>query len=81
MFGYPSGLGALLVRKDASKLLNKVYFGGGAVDYCTAEDVWHVFSPLPAGVWQGCHLTRLWLQTASTFDSSTCSVCLLWCAL
>lgn len=49
MFGYPSGLGALLVRKEASQLLNKLYFGGGAVDYCTAEDIWHVFSPLPAG--------------------------------
>lgn len=49
MFGYPSGLGALIVRKDASQLLSKLYFGGGAVDYCTAEDVWHVFSPLPAG--------------------------------
>ncbi|KAG5864065.1 hypothetical protein JTB14_012991 [Gonioctena quinquepunctata] len=31
MFGYPTGLGALLVRKTSEKLLKKIYFGGGAV--------------------------------------------------
>lgn len=50
LFGYPTGLGALLVRKEAARQLNKVYFGGGSVDYCTAEDVWHVLSAPPAGV-------------------------------
>jgi selenocysteine lyase/cysteine desulfurase len=49
MFGYPSGLGALLVRKQAAAALRKVYFGGGSVDWCTAEDAWHVLSALPAG--------------------------------
>uniref|UniRef100_A0A383VTC1 Aminotransferase class V domain-containing protein n=1 Tax=Tetradesmus obliquus TaxID=3088 RepID=A0A383VTC1_TETOB len=49
MFGYPSGLGALIVSKAAAVLLHKVYFGGGSVDWCTAEDAWHVLSPLPAG--------------------------------
>lgn len=49
LFGYPTGLGALLVRKEAAKQLNKVYFGGGSVDYCTAENVWHVLSAPPAG--------------------------------
>jgi molybdenum cofactor sulfurtransferase len=29
LFGYPTGLGALLVRKEAARQLNKVYFGGG----------------------------------------------------
>jgi molybdenum cofactor sulfurtransferase len=29
LFGYPTGLGALLVRKKAARQLNKVYFGGG----------------------------------------------------
>ncbi|WIA16844.1 hypothetical protein OEZ85_013779 [Tetradesmus obliquus] len=42
LFGYPSGLGALLV-----------YFGGGSVSYCTAEDAWHVLSPAPAGYEDG----------------------------
>jgi hypothetical protein len=33
IFGYPSGLGALLVHKAAARHLRKVYFGGGSVDY------------------------------------------------
>ena len=31
MFGYPTGLGALLLRRDAADLLRKCYFGGGTV--------------------------------------------------
>ncbi len=37
LFGYPSGLGALLVRREAAAALTKFYFGGGSVDYCTAQ--------------------------------------------
>ena len=37
VFGYPTGLGALLVRKDALKCLGKRYFGGGAVSVCVAD--------------------------------------------
>ena len=37
IFGYPTGLGALLVRKDALKLLSKRYFGGGAVSVSVAD--------------------------------------------
>jgi selenocysteine lyase/cysteine desulfurase len=44
-----TGLGALLVRKTAAGALRKVYFGGGSVDYCTAQDAWHVLSAMPAG--------------------------------
>lgn len=29
MFGYPTGLGALVVKKELSKILQKSYFGGG----------------------------------------------------
>ena len=32
MFGYPTGLGALLVRNVSSEVLEKNYFGGGTVD-------------------------------------------------
>ena len=32
MFGYPTGLGALLVRNSSSGILEKNYFGGGTVD-------------------------------------------------
>ena len=31
LFGYPSGIGALLVRKSVSRELKKVYWGGGTV--------------------------------------------------
>jgi len=53
IFGYPSGLGALLVRREAARHLRKVYFGGGSVDYCTAEDAWAVMSGPPAGLEDG----------------------------
>lgn len=31
MFGFPTGIGALLIRKDSGRILNKVYYGGGSV--------------------------------------------------
>ncbi|CBJ33682.1 conserved unknown protein [Ectocarpus siliculosus] len=31
MFGYPTGLGALIVRESAAHVLRKLYFGGGTV--------------------------------------------------
>ncbi|CAM9638105.1 unnamed protein product [Scytosiphon promiscuus] len=31
IFGYPTGLGALLIREDAASVLRKGYFGGGTV--------------------------------------------------
>ncbi|KAI4363608.1 hypothetical protein MLD38_019803 [Melastoma candidum] len=37
MFGYPTGLGALIVKNDAAKLLRKTYFGGGTVDAVIAD--------------------------------------------
>ncbi|XP_062374950.1 molybdenum cofactor sulfurase [Sardina pilchardus] len=39
MFGFPTGLGALLVRNEAAALLRKGYFGGGtAAAYLAGED-------------------------------------------
>ncbi|XP_029963045.1 molybdenum cofactor sulfurase isoform X2 [Salarias fasciatus] len=39
MFGFPTGLGALLVRNDAASVLRKSYFGGGtAAAYLSGED-------------------------------------------
>lgn len=32
MFGFPTGLGALLVQRNAQADLNKIYFGGGTVE-------------------------------------------------
>ncbi|WCJ37029.1 Molybdenum cofactor sulfurase [Euphorbia peplus] len=31
LFGYPTGLGALIVRNDAARILKKTYFSGGTV--------------------------------------------------
>ncbi|PON58797.1 Glycine dehydrogenase [Trema orientale] len=37
LFGYPTGLGALIVRRDAAKLLKKTYFSGGTVAAAIAD--------------------------------------------
>ncbi len=37
IFGYPTGLGALLARKDTLSVLTKRYFGGGAVAVSVAD--------------------------------------------
>lgn len=48
MFGFPTGLGALLVRNEAAELLGKGYFGGGtAAAYLVGEDY---FVPMSNGI-------------------------------
>ncbi|EFJ48731.1 hypothetical protein VOLCADRAFT_40621, partial [Volvox carteri f. nagariensis] len=44
IFGYPTGLGALVARKDALALLaaGKSYFGGGTVEVAVADRPYHV---------------------------------------
>lgn len=37
LFGYPTGLGALIVRNDAAKLLTKTFFSGGTVAASIAD--------------------------------------------
>lgn len=37
LFGYPTGLGVLIARKDASRLLKKTYFSGGTVAASIAD--------------------------------------------
>ena len=34
LFGFPTGLGALIVRNDAAEVLKKQYFGGGTIETC-----------------------------------------------
>lgn len=41
MFGYPTGIGALLVRKSSDLLLQKRYYGGGTVKIAMSELNWH----------------------------------------
>ena len=42
MFGVPTGLGALIVRKDTMPMLKKRYYGGGAVAAIAADEVFVV---------------------------------------
>ncbi|XP_055628466.1 molybdenum cofactor sulfurase 3 [Toxorhynchites rutilus septentrionalis] len=42
MFGFPTGLGALLVHRDAAHLLHKRYYGGGTVKIAMAGRSFHV---------------------------------------
>ncbi|XP_011156779.2 molybdenum cofactor sulfurase 3 [Solenopsis invicta] len=38
MFGYPTGIGALLVKNASSDILEKVYYGGGTVDVALSSE-------------------------------------------
>lgn len=43
IFGYPTGLGALLVKNSSADVLNqKRYFGGGTVDIVLSNEDYHV---------------------------------------
>ncbi|XP_065089152.1 molybdenum cofactor sulfurase 3-like [Ochlerotatus camptorhynchus] len=42
VFGYPTGLGALLVHRSATNLLNKKYYGGGTVKIAMSGRNFHV---------------------------------------
>jgi molybdenum cofactor sulfurtransferase len=48
MFGYPTGLGALIVRADAAAELEKVFWGGGTVALATSADDFHVLKCRPS---------------------------------
>lgn len=42
MFGYPTGLGALLVKNSSASVLEKVYYGGGTVNVALSSESFHV---------------------------------------
>lgn len=42
LFGYPTGLGALIVSRRGEKVLQKKYYGGGTVKIAMTEINWHV---------------------------------------
>ena len=42
IFGFPTGLGALMVRKDCARILEKSYFGGGTVASTMSRTGLHV---------------------------------------
>lgn len=41
MFGYPTGIGALLIKNTSSDVLEKVYYGGGTVDVALSTERFH----------------------------------------
>ena len=45
MFGFPTGLGALLVRQDVTHLLHKDYYGGGTVLASISRKNFHIAKP------------------------------------
>ena len=53
MFGYPTGVGCLLVRKDALPRLHRPWFAGGTVNFATVQARKHLLSPGEAGFEDG----------------------------
>ncbi|MGB8476935.1 MAG: aminotransferase class V-fold PLP-dependent enzyme [Candidatus Acidiferrum sp.] len=53
MFGYPTGVGALLIRKSAFAKLHRPWFAGGTVSYATVQGQAHVLAPSEAAFEDG----------------------------
>ncbi len=80
MFGYPTGVGCLLVHKRALPLLHRPWFAGGTVNFATVQGKAHILSPGEAGFEDGTlnylsipaveiglrHLQRIGIDTIQT---------------
>ena len=53
MFGYPTGVGCLLVRTAALSMLRRPWFAGGTVNFATVEGRRHILAPGEAGFEDG----------------------------
>jgi selenocysteine lyase/cysteine desulfurase len=53
MFGYPTGVGCLLVRKSVLPKLRRPWFAGGTVNFATVGGVRHLLAPGEAGFEDG----------------------------
>jgi len=53
MFGYPTGVGCLLVRNSALGKLHRPWFAGGTVNFATVGGRRHILSPGEAGFEDG----------------------------
>jgi molybdenum cofactor sulfurtransferase len=53
MFGYPTGVGCLLVRHDMLAKLRRPWFAGGTVNFATVQGRTHVLAPGEAGFEDG----------------------------
>lgn len=80
MFGYPTGVGCLLVRNEALHRLHRPWFAGGTVNFATVQGRVHILSPHEAGFEDGTlnflsipavdiglrHLERVGIETIHT---------------
>jgi len=53
MFGYPTGVGCLIVRTDAIAKMRRPWFAGGTVNFATVQGRQHVLAPREAGFEDG----------------------------
>jgi molybdenum cofactor sulfurtransferase len=53
MFGYPTGVGALLVRRPVLAKLKRPWFAGGTVNFVSVQAPAHVLAPNEAGFEDG----------------------------
>ncbi len=53
MFGYPTGVGALLVRREARQKLRRPWFAGGTVNFVSVQARAHVLAGSEAGFEDG----------------------------
>jgi selenocysteine lyase/cysteine desulfurase len=53
MFGYPTGVGCLLVHNDAFARLSRPWFAGGTVNFATIHGLAHILAPREAGFEDG----------------------------
>ena len=80
MFGYPTGVGCLLVRTRLLSMLRRPWFAGGTVNFATVQARAHILSPREAGFEDGTlnylgipavtvglrHLTSIGIETIGT---------------
>jgi molybdenum cofactor sulfurtransferase len=53
MFGYPTGVGCLLIRNDVLSRLTRPWFAGGTVNFATVHGRAHLLAPREAGFEDG----------------------------
>jgi selenocysteine lyase/cysteine desulfurase len=53
VFGYPTGIGCLLARREALGRLRRPWFAGGSVYLASVQDDWHTLAPGEAGFEDG----------------------------
>jgi selenocysteine lyase/cysteine desulfurase len=47
LFGYPTGVGALVARHEALAMLRRRYFAGGSVQFVSVQTIWFVSRRAP----------------------------------